>query len=81
MGSNSYSKVTEDFGLAKVTGLVHFNFLFSYMLTCLCDLGIILLTHQKLSVSTGRVYCCDESRLTLHCLVLEYIAKRLKMFK
>lgn len=51
MGPDSYSKLTEDFGLAEFAGSVHLTFLFSYVPLCLCDLGIILPKNQTHSVS------------------------------
>lgn len=80
VGSDLYSKLTQNFGLAKVAGLVRFTFLFSSMCVCLGDLGIILPKNPNHSVSVGCVSCCKQSRLTLHCLVSGHIAKHFKMF-
>lgn len=61
MGSDSYSELTEDFGLAKVADLLHFTCLFSYMRDRLGDLGIILPKNQNHSVSIGCAYAANKA--------------------
>lgn len=57
-----------------------FHLFIFLMGVCLRDFEIIFLRNQKHSVSIGCTYCHKQSRLILHCLVSEHIAKHIKMF-
>lgn len=55
------SKLTEDLGLAKGAGSVHFTFLCSYLCVYLCDLR----HPSKWEGYLGCVFCCKQSLSSL----------------